>query len=52
MEENERSSEVRHFYVMWCPECITAGVDSLECCDGPKKEIGWVAATETKGTQG
>lgn len=44
--------ETKHYYVMWCADCGTAGVDSLECCDLPKKEIGWVEATETTGTQG
>lgn len=54
MEEIEHAdkSEVRHYYVMWCQPCGTAGLDSLDCCEKLKKEIGWVEATETTGTQG
>lgn len=48
----EERDETFLYYIIWCASCQTAGVDALECCTKPKKEIGWFAATESKGTQG
>jgi hypothetical protein len=44
--------EVKYFYIMWCLDCQKAGLDSLECCDKPKREMGWAAQTESTDTQG